>query len=80
MVPDDTLPRGVSCALEVKTARGKVLNCQVDHPRGSIANPMTEAEMNRKVHMLGDPVIVHEAVDALIGFVNRVETCRGSTI
>jgi 2-methylcitrate dehydratase PrpD len=74
VVADDTLPRGVSCALEVKTAGGDVLNCQVDHPRGSIANPMTEAEMNRKVHMLGDPVVGPEAVDALIGFVGRVES------
>ena len=74
VVPDESLPRGVSCALSVETAGGAVLECQVDHPRGSIANPMTEAEMNHKVHMLGDPAIGAEAVDALIGYVARVET------
>jgi 2-methylcitrate dehydratase PrpD len=73
VVADDTLPRGVSCALEVRTAGGKVLSSQVDHPRGSIANPMTEAEMNRKVHMLGDPIVGHEAVNALIRFAGRIE-------
>lgn len=71
--PDESLPRGVSCALEARTAGGAVLTAQVDHPRGSIANPMTEAEMNHKVHMLGDPVIGSVAVDELIGLVGKVE-------
>ncbi len=77
VVADDTLPRGVSCALSVETAGGAVLTSQVDHPRGSIANPMTETEMCRKVHMLGDPVVGVEAVDSLIGLVNGVEELPG---
>lgn len=71
--PDESLPRGVSCALTVKTAGGAVLTSQVDHPRGSIANPMTEAEMNRKVHMLGDPVVGAGAIDALVALVDGIE-------
>lgn len=50
-----------------------MLTFQVDHPRGSIANPMTEAEMNRKVHMLGDPVVGAEAIDALVALVDGIE-------
>jgi 2-methylcitrate dehydratase PrpD len=70
---DDSLPRGVSCALTVVTAGGATLSSQVDHPRGSNANPMTEAEMNRKVHMLGDPVVGAEAIDGLIELVSKIE-------
>ncbi|MEP9377200.1 MmgE/PrpD family protein [Aquabacter sp. CN5-332] len=73
VTPDESLPRGVSCALEVKTAGGAVLTSQVDHPRGSIANPMTEEEMNRKVHMLGDPVIGQDGVARLIALIAKVE-------
>lgn len=74
---DESLPRGVSCALEVKTVGGAVLTSQVDHPRGSIANPMTEDEMNRKVHMLADPVIGAEAAARVIAQVAQVESLSG---
>lgn len=72
IVPDDTLPRGVSCALEVRTAGGQVLRAQVDHPSGSIENPMSEEQMRRKVHLLGDPVIGAEAVGRLIDMTGRL--------
>jgi 2-methylcitrate dehydratase PrpD len=74
---DASLPRGVSCALEVKTAGGAVLTSQVDHPRGSIANPMTEDEMNRKFHMLGDAVIGSDAADRMIVQISRLEELAG---
>ncbi len=71
--PDESLPRGVSCAIEVKTAGGAVITAQVDHPRGSIANPMSEEDMNRKMHLLGDPVLGAEGVDKLTSLIARVE-------
>jgi len=71
--PDESLPRGVSCAIEVKTAGGAVIAAQVDHPRGSIANPMSEEDMNRKMHLLGDPVLGAEGVDKLTSLIARVE-------
>lgn len=74
VTPDDTLPRGVSCALEVVTEDGAVLTSQVDHPKGSIANPMSEEEMRFKVHMLADPIIGKSATDTLISLVDAVET------
>jgi 2-methylcitrate dehydratase PrpD len=65
IVPDASLPRGVSCRMTLETSGGGVYRSQVDHPRGSIANPMTADEMAAKVHMLADPVIGRTAVDAL---------------
>ncbi len=73
VVPDETLPRGVSCLLTVETASGASYRAQVDHPRGSIANPMTSDEMRQKVHMLADDVIGSSAVAELISTVTSIE-------
>ena len=74
VVPDDTLPRGVSCLMILETESGAVYRSQIDHPRGSIANPMTPAEMHNKVHMLADSVIGRAAVTELIDVVGHVTT------
>ncbi|MEP7306284.1 MAG: MmgE/PrpD family protein [Acidobacteriota bacterium] len=72
VVADQTLPRGVSCLMTLETESGRVYRSQVDHPRGSIANPMTADEMNGKVHLLADGVIGRAAVDALGDCVRNV--------
>jgi 2-methylcitrate dehydratase PrpD len=72
VVPDDTLPRGVSCLMIAETTDGEVARAQVDHPRGSIVNPMTEDEMRAKVHMLADPVIGPESTGAMIDAVAHI--------
>ena len=73
VTPDESLPRGVSCALEVRTKGGAVLTAQVDHPRGSIANPMSEGDMNQKMHLLGDPVLGEKGVNTLTSLIAEVE-------
>jgi len=73
VVPDESLPRGVSCHLVAETAGGARLESQVDHPKGSIANPMTDEEMRGKVHLLGDPVLGKDQVGRLIGAVEDIE-------
>lgn len=77
VIPDDTLPRGVSCRMTLTTAGGTELTAQVDHPRGSIANPMSPEDMAAKVHMLGDGVIGADRVEALIDRVGTIETLPG---
>jgi 2-methylcitrate dehydratase PrpD len=72
VVPDDTLPRGVSCLMTLETDAGQVFRSQVDHPRGSIANPMSKDEMLAKVHMLADDVIGASAVTALANAIRDV--------
>jgi 2-methylcitrate dehydratase PrpD len=72
VVPDPSLPRGVSCALTVEAESGSIYQAQVDHPRGSIANPMTPDEMRQKVHMLADGVIGRDAVSELIDTITNI--------
>ncbi len=71
--PDPGLPRGVSCHLTVTTQGGATLSAQVDHPRGSIANPMTPDEMAAKVHLLADPVLGAQRVEHVIDATDRIE-------
>jgi len=72
-VPDNSLERGVSCLMILQTTGGAELKSQVDHPRGSIENPMSPAEMSNKVHMLADDVIGRNVVDQLIDRVKNAE-------
>jgi 2-methylcitrate dehydratase PrpD len=73
IVADDRLPRGVSCHLTAETAGGARLESQIDHPKGSIAYPMTEAEMRAKAHLLGDPVLGADQVSRMIAAIDGVE-------
>ena len=50
-----------------------MLTAQVDHPRGSIANPMSESDMNQKMHLLGDPVLGEKGVNTLTSLIAEVE-------
>ncbi len=77
VVPDDSLPRGVSCLMILETIGGAELKSQVDHPRGSIENPMSPEEMSNKVHMLADDVIGRKSAEELIDRVKKVETLAG---
>ena len=72
IVPDPSLPRGVSCLMTLEVKSGAVYRSQVDHPRGSIANAMTADEMNNKVHLLADQVIGRISVNTLIDMVRNV--------
>jgi 2-methylcitrate dehydratase PrpD len=74
VVPDDSLPRGVSCHMTVEAEDGAIFTSQVDHPRGSIANPMTPAEAAAKTHLLADPVIGAASVDRLLEQIACVES------
>lgn len=74
VIPDDGLPRGVSCRMTLTTAGGAELTSQVDHPRGSIANPMSPEDMRTKAHMLGDGVVGRERMSELIDRVANVES------
>ena len=77
VTPDPSLPRGVSCLMTLTTTGGAVLTSQVDHPRGSIENPMSAEDMAAKAHLLGDPVVGAGAMDRLINSVRKVETLSG---
>lgn len=67
--PDDSLTRGVSCAMTVDFTDGSSLTSVVDHPRGSIENPMTAADLREKFRYLTAgllPTDATERVEAMV--------------
>lgn len=72
---DPSLPRGVSCRMTVMMKDGRQLHSQVDYPKGSIQNPMTDAEIEVKFTSLSLPVIGKSQVEQVIELVNGLERC-----
>ena len=70
---DASLPRGVSCKMTVAQRGGHQLASQVDYPKGSIQNPMTEQEMQAKFENLAGPVIGAKRAQALAAAVADIE-------
>jgi 2-methylcitrate dehydratase PrpD len=77
VVVDPGLPRGVSCLMTLRTTGGAELKSQVDHPRGSIENPMSPDDMANKAHMLGDGIVGRPVMDTLIEKTRNVEKLTG---
>jgi 2-methylcitrate dehydratase PrpD len=50
--PDPSLARGVSCRMVVMSRDGRRFEETVDHPKGSLENPMTDDELTAKLVML----------------------------
>ncbi len=72
---DDTLPRGVSCRMTLTQTDGQTFTSQIDYPKGSIQNPMTDDELLGKFTSLATPVIGAKRAAALAGAVMTVEKC-----
>jgi 2-methylcitrate dehydratase PrpD len=51
------MPRGVSVRIIVTQSDGKTFDSQVDYPKGSIQNPMSDAELRAKFDTLAGPVL-----------------------
>jgi 2-methylcitrate dehydratase PrpD len=73
---DPSLPRGVSCRMTVHLRDGRKLASQVDYPKGSIQNPMSDAEMRGKFDSLALPVIGAKRAAALAEQVMALEKVR----
>jgi 2-methylcitrate dehydratase PrpD len=54
---DASLPRGVSCNMVLTQNDGRVFTSQIDYPKGSIQNPMSDQELLGKFTSLAAPVI-----------------------
>ena len=72
---DATLPRGVSCRMTVTLKDGRTLVSQVDYPKGSIENPMSDAEIRAKFDSLAVPVIGAARAAKLAALVANIEKC-----
>ena len=69
----DGLPRGVSVRITVKQAGGRQFVSQVDYPKGSIQNSMSDAELRAKFDSLAAPVIGERKAAALADMAMNVE-------
>ena len=72
---DASLPRGVSCRVTLIMADGSNLLSQVDDPKGSVGNPMSDAEIAGKFADLAGPVVGAGAVAAIRELVADLEHC-----
>jgi len=70
---DASLPRGVSCRMTATLRGGRKLTAQVDYPKGSIENPMSDDEMRTKFESLANPVIGEKRARALAEQVQDLE-------
>jgi len=67
--PDDTLARGVSCSMTVDFADGSSATSVVDHPKGSIENPMTALDLREKFRYLTAGLLPTDAAERVEGLV-----------
>lgn len=73
---DASLPRGVSCHMTVKLASGERYTSQVDHPKGSIENPMSDEELEAKFQALAAPVVGRTRAARIAETAMAVERCK----
>jgi 2-methylcitrate dehydratase PrpD len=70
---DASLPRGVSCKMTMTMNDGQRFVSQIDYPKGSIQNSMSDAELRTKFDTLATPVIGEAHATQLAELVAGVE-------
>ncbi len=73
VVKDPSLPRGVSCRMVVKMLGGQTYTSQVDYPKGSVQNPMSDAELAAKFSTLASTRLKREQIDQVIKMAGEIE-------
>lgn len=71
---DESLPRGVSCLLTMVMDDGSTYTSQVDYPKGSIQNSMSDAELRAKFDSLVIPVLGAQRAAEIAAAVHTVES------
>jgi|UniRef100_UPI00404822E6 2-methylcitrate dehydratase PrpD len=74
--PDASLPRGVSCKMTMVMKDGSTYTSQVDYPKGSIQNPMSDEELRAKFDLLTQPVIGPSKAEQLADGLWSIESCK----
>ncbi len=70
---DPSLPRGVSCRLIMTMKDGKKMEAQVDYPKGSLRNPMTESERFAKFEALSQKWLDDQQRKTIVQKINELE-------
>lgn len=73
IVPDASLPRGVSCRMTMTMDDGTQHVAQVDYPKGSIQNPMNDDELRAKFDSLVHPVLGAHRASEIAAMVQGIE-------
>ena len=74
-IADETLPRGVSCRMTVEMDSGERYTSQVDYPKGSIQNSMSDQELRVKFDSLVIPVLGAERAARIADTIAQIENC-----
>jgi 2-methylcitrate dehydratase PrpD len=72
---DATLPRGVSCLMTMIMDDGTQYVSQVDYPKGSIQNAMSDDELRAKFDSLVTPVLGAARAQEIANMVQSIENC-----
>lgn len=73
---DPKLPRGVSCLMVVETEKGETHQAQVDFPKGSKENPMSEDERIKKFSRLSRAILGGDLTDRVVETVLSLEKVK----
>jgi len=76
IIPDPSLPRGVSCAMKIVIKDGTSYEAQVDYAKGSLKNPMTDEEHKDKFHSLASSTLSEEKMAQVIAMVDKLEEVK----
>lgn len=76
IIPDNTLPRGVSCLMTVETADGRKMEAQVDYAKGSLQNPMTDEERYAKFSDLSLKILSDNRRKSIISKISQLEQLK----
>ncbi len=71
--PVEGLPTTVACRIEIALQDGEKLVYQVDHPKGSLQNPMTQEEREAKFAKLAGRVRNEGELRELVRLVNQLD-------
>jgi 2-methylcitrate dehydratase PrpD len=72
---DASLPRGVSCRMTMTMNDGRQFVSQVDYPKGSIQNPMSDEELRAKFDSLAVPVVGAARAAQIAELAGAIEKC-----
>lgn len=71
---DSQLPRGVSCQMRIVLADESTFETQVDDPKGSIGNPLTDEDLADKFRMLTRSLLSTERAESVLASVRGLES------
>ena len=75
IIPDASLPRGVSCKMTMTMKDGTKYVSQVDYPKGSIQNSMSDDELLAKFNSLVIPVLGQKRAGEISQMIHSIENC-----